>query len=102
MCCYGVGCPGGGGGGGSEKAVDVSRLDFRIGRILKAWKHPDADTLYVEEGERVCSEQDMYTTYRSDVQVCHQRLSSAFDLLLIQTLTLTPPPKNALLANLDM
>ena len=45
---------------------------------------------------------------RSDVQVCHQRLSSAFDLLLIflcsliQTLTLTPPPNNALLANMDM
>ena len=44
----------------------------------------------------------------SDVQVCHQRLSGAFDLLLIflcsliQTLTLTPPPNNALLANMDM
>ena len=44
----------------------------------------------------------------SDVQVCHQRLSSAFYLLLIflcpliQTLTLTPPPNNALLANMDM
>ena len=43
-----------------------------------------------------------------DVQDCHQRLSSAFDLLLfflcslITTLTLTPPPNNALLANLDM
>ena len=43
----------------------------------------------------------------SDVQVCHQRLSSAFDLLLIflcsliQTLTLTPPPNHALLANMD-
>ena len=42
----------------------------------------------------------------SDVQVCYQRLSSAFDLLLIflcsliQTLTLTPPPNNALLANM--
>ena len=44
----------------------------------------------------------------SDVQVWHQRLSSAFDLLLIflcsliQTLTLTPPPNNALLGNMDM
>ena len=44
----------------------------------------------------------------SDVQVCHQRHSSALDLLLIflcsliQTLTLTPPPNNALLANMDM
>ena len=42
-----------------------------------------------------------------DVQVCHQMLSSAFDLLLtflcslIQTLTLTPPSNNALLANMD-
>ena len=46
--------------------------------------------------------------YRRDVQDCQQRLSSAFDLLLIflcsliQTLTLTPPPNNVLLANLDM
>lgn len=31
--------------------VDVSRLDMRVGRIQKAWKHPDADGLYVEEGE---------------------------------------------------
>ena len=43
-----------------------------------------------------------------DVQDCQQRLSSIFDLLLIflcsliQTLTLTPPPNNALLATLDM
>ena len=43
----------------------------------------------------------------SDVQVCHQRLSIAFDLLLIflcsliQTITLTPTPNNALLANID-
>ena len=43
-----------------------------------------------------------------DVQGCHQRLSSAFDLLLIflssliQTLTLTPPPNSALLAILNM
>ncbi|KXZ47587.1 hypothetical protein GPECTOR_34g746 [Gonium pectorale] len=29
--------------------VDVSRLDVRVGRIVKAWKHPDADSLYVEE-----------------------------------------------------
>ena len=43
-----------------------------------------------------------------DVQDCQQRLSSAFDLLLIflcsliQTLTLTPPPNNALLADLKV
>ena len=47
---------GGGGGAGSggaltveEPPVDVGRLDFRVGRILSAKKHPDADSLYVEE-----------------------------------------------------
>lgn len=46
----------GGGVGGAGLAaapVDVSRLDMRVGRIQKAWKHPDADGLYVEEGEKV-------------------------------------------------
>jgi methionyl-tRNA synthetase len=44
-----------GGGGGGKKAaapegpVDVSRLDLRVGVIKRAWKHPDADSLYVEE-----------------------------------------------------
>ena len=28
---------------------DVSRLDLRVGRVLSARKHPDADSLYVEE-----------------------------------------------------
>lgn len=44
---------GGGGGGGKkteeELPVDVSRLDFRVGRIVTAEKHPDADALYVEQ-----------------------------------------------------
>uniref|UniRef100_A0A3Q2P0R6 Aminoacyl tRNA synthetase complex interacting multifunctional protein 1a n=1 Tax=Fundulus heteroclitus TaxID=8078 RepID=A0A3Q2P0R6_FUNHE len=48
--------------GGGEKAekkqaapsqedakVDVSRLDLRVGRIMTAEKHPDADSLYVEQ-----------------------------------------------------
>lgn len=33
-------------------AADVSPvelLDFRVGRVVKAWKHPEADGLYVEE-----------------------------------------------------
>ncbi|XP_028272658.1 aminoacyl tRNA synthase complex-interacting multifunctional protein 1a isoform X1 [Parambassis ranga] len=29
--------------------VDVSRLDLRVGRIVTAEKHPDADSLYVEQ-----------------------------------------------------
>ncbi|XP_013006049.1 aminoacyl tRNA synthase complex-interacting multifunctional protein 1 isoform X2 [Cavia porcellus] len=32
-----------------SKPVDASRLDLRIGRIINAEKHPDADSLYVEE-----------------------------------------------------
>ncbi|KAJ0050751.1 hypothetical protein NL108_005881 [Boleophthalmus pectinirostris] len=32
-----------------EAKVDVSRLDLRIGRIISAEKHPDADSLYVEQ-----------------------------------------------------
>ncbi|XP_034044351.1 aminoacyl tRNA synthase complex-interacting multifunctional protein 1a isoform X2 [Thalassophryne amazonica] len=30
-------------------SVDASRLDLRVGRIITAEKHPDADTLYVEQ-----------------------------------------------------
>ena len=29
--------------------VDVSRLDMRVGKIVNVKKHPDADSLYVEE-----------------------------------------------------
>lgn len=32
-----------------EAKVDVSRLDLRVGRIITADKHPDADSLYVEQ-----------------------------------------------------
>jgi len=31
------------------EAVDVSRLDMRIGCIVDVQKHPDADSLYVEQ-----------------------------------------------------
>ncbi|XP_030593584.1 aminoacyl tRNA synthase complex-interacting multifunctional protein 1a isoform X2 [Archocentrus centrarchus] len=32
-----------------DAKVDVSRLDLRVGRIIEAQKHPDADSLYVEQ-----------------------------------------------------
>ncbi|KAM3864964.1 aminoacyl tRNA synthase complex-interacting multifunctional protein 1a [Diretmus argenteus] len=32
-----------------DATVDVSRLDMRVGRIVTAEKHPDADSLYVEQ-----------------------------------------------------
>ncbi|KFZ63546.1 Aminoacyl tRNA synthase complex-interacting multifunctional protein 1, partial [Antrostomus carolinensis] len=36
-------------GSSDAKPVDVSCLDLRVGCIITAKKHPDADTLYVEE-----------------------------------------------------
>ena len=27
----------------------MDALDIRVGRILKAWRHPEAESLYVEE-----------------------------------------------------
>lgn len=35
-------------GKGSDGDTTISRLELRVGRIVKAEKHPDADTLYVE------------------------------------------------------
>ena len=35
----------------AERPVDVSLLDLRVGVIAKAERHPDADTLYVEQVE---------------------------------------------------
>ncbi|KAJ8780343.1 hypothetical protein J1605_011607 [Eschrichtius robustus] len=37
------------GGSADSKPIDVSCLDLRIGCIITARKHPDADSLYVEE-----------------------------------------------------
>jgi len=34
---------------GDERPVDVSRLNMKIGKIVNVKKHPDADSLYVEE-----------------------------------------------------
>merc|ERR1712142_249071 len=33
----------------SDVSVDVSKLNMRVGKIVSVKKHPDADTLYVEE-----------------------------------------------------
>ena len=33
----------------AEEEISISRLDIRVGLITKAQKHPDADSLYVEE-----------------------------------------------------
>ncbi|VDM93479.1 unnamed protein product [Onchocerca ochengi] len=33
----------------NNEIIDIGRLDLRVGRILKVERHPDADSLYVEE-----------------------------------------------------
>jgi len=38
-----------GGATSSGESVDVSRLNMRIGCIVDVQKHPDADSLYVEQ-----------------------------------------------------
>ena len=35
--------------GSAEAEVSITRLDIRVGLITKVQKHPDADSLYVEE-----------------------------------------------------
>lgn len=32
-----------------DEGADLDLLDIRVGKVLKAWKHPEADSLYVEE-----------------------------------------------------
>ncbi|EDO32430.1 predicted protein [Nematostella vectensis] len=39
----------GGGSANAERAVDPSRLDLRVGKVVSAKKHPDADALYLEQ-----------------------------------------------------
>jgi methionyl-tRNA synthetase len=33
----------------AEKDITITRLDIRVGVIKKVEKHPDADSLYIEE-----------------------------------------------------
>lgn len=33
----------------TEPEISITRLDIWVGKIIKARKHPDADSLYVEE-----------------------------------------------------
>lgn len=43
--------------GSVEREISITRLDIRVGLIKKVQKHPDADSLYVEEidlGEGDC------------------------------------------------
>jgi len=32
-----------------QREITISRVEMKVGRVVKAWQHPDADSLYVEE-----------------------------------------------------
>ncbi|XP_006824944.1 aminoacyl tRNA synthase complex-interacting multifunctional protein 1-like [Saccoglossus kowalevskii] len=49
-----------------EKKCDVRILDMRVGRIVDVKKHPNADTLYVEEID--CGESSPRTVIAADVE----------------------------------
>ena len=64
----------------SEEKIDASRLDLRIGKIVKVQKHPDADALYLEESKYIMigNHEDIWhisacTTVRS----CHELVKGA-------------------------
>jgi methionine--tRNA ligase beta chain len=41
--------PSGGGGNQNPDTYDISALDIRVGKIVKAWHHPEAEKLFCEE-----------------------------------------------------
>ena len=70
-----------------NNAIDITRLDLRVGKILAVEKHPDADSLYVEQidvGEEkprtVCSGlvKHMQTNDVSDISSTTKNSSSLF------------------------
>ncbi|KAL1138775.1 hypothetical protein AAG570_008837, partial [Ranatra chinensis] len=69
-----------------EPPVDVGRLDFRIGRIIDIKKHPDADSLYVEQ---VDIGQEKHLTVVSGL-VKHVSLEEMKDRLVVLLCNLKP------------
>lgn len=57
----GAGVGSGGRVGRSARDGDPSKLDIRVGVIVKAWKHPDSDKLYCDE---VDLGEVQYTTFK--------------------------------------
>ena len=70
-------------GSADSKLVDVSRLDLRIGCVITAKKHPDADSLYVEEvdvGEAVPRTvvSGLVNHVPLDQVICTSKITSAY------------------------
>ena len=50
--------------------VDVSRLDMRVGKIVDVKRHPDADTLYVEQSKCICKNSMSKWTFTYSILIC--------------------------------
>ena len=51
--------------------VDVSRLDMRVGKIVDVKRHPDADTLYVEQSKCIiCTSSMSKWAFRYSILIC--------------------------------
>ncbi|XP_002741455.1 aminoacyl tRNA synthase complex-interacting multifunctional protein 1-like [Saccoglossus kowalevskii] len=74
--------------------VDVSFLDMRIGRIVNVQKHPDADTLYIEEID--CGEEAPRTVVSGLVK--HYTLEEMADRLVIVLCNLKPAKMRGVLS----
>lgn len=75
-----------GGNRNAEAAIDVKQiantLDIRVGRILKAWRHEEADSLYVEEVD----------IGEADPRIICSGLVNYIPLDLLQVIHTYPPP----------
>ncbi|XP_077984248.1 aminoacyl tRNA synthase complex-interacting multifunctional protein 1-like [Glandiceps talaboti] len=77
-----------------EVPVDVSFLDLRIGYIKDIKKHPDADTLYIEEID--CGEEQPRTVVSGLVR--HYKMSEMKDKLVIVCCNLKPAKMRGVLS----
>lgn len=64
---------------------DVHHIDFRVGKILTAKKHPDADTLFVEESEFMLSTAELHLLLQLIVSCIVDECSMVVKLMLVCT-----------------
>jgi len=92
-----------GGGGGKKAAVvadtslpDFARVDLRVGRIVRAWEHPDADKLFCEEID--CGDADGPRQIASGLRA-HYAAADLEGRLVVVVANLKPVKMRGLLSN---
>lgn len=78
-----------------ERAIDGSRLDLRVGKIVDVQKHPDADTLYVEQID--CGEESGPRTVVSGL-VKHVPIEAMQNRLVVVLCNLKPAKMRGVLS----